>query len=225
MTQDARRQFEFPSSVPVDGVGPGTNIMVGGPSGSGARDVALQLVAATRSDEGTLLVSADVGGRALLERTDDVLGQVDRSRLALVDSAGFGDDQRRFAEHAESIDDPGDLMAIQMELSVLYETLVERGLDRIRTGVFSVSSLLAHADLREVSRFVHMLTGRVIATEDLGVFVVDSAMQDDRTIDAIEQFCDLTVDVRDGDGDGLELRVRGHDASPEAWTAFTPSWA
>mgnify|MGYP000061751292 CR=1 FL=1 len=214
MTRNAAAQFRFPAGLSVDGVDPGTNVIVGGPSGRGAREVALRLAMAGGEDEGVVLLSADVGGRSLLDRAEDVTGGFDRARVGVVDCSGIEDDQQRFDEHGRTIDDPGDLLGIQMEFSVLYETLVERGLDRVRVGVFSVSSLLAHADLRAVSRFVHMLTGRVIATGDLGVFVVDEAMQDDRTVDAIERFCDGAIDVRDGTDGTFEARVRGLGVEP-----------
>lgn len=221
MTTDARSRFRFPPGFAVDDVDPGTNVLVTGPSGRGARDVALRLVMAGDADEeGVLLLSADVDGRSLLDRAEAVAGPIDRTRVGVVDCSGLDDEQERFDEHGETIDDPGDLMSIEMEFSVLYETLVERGLDKVRFGVFSVSSLLAHADLQDVSRFVHMLTGRVIATEDLGVFVVDKSMQDDTTVDAIEQYCDGTIDVRDGADGEFEVRVRGFDTDSKSWTAL-----
>lgn len=218
-----RSRFTVPGDVSSDGVKPGTNVMVSGPSGRGARDVALRLVmAGSRTDEGILLLAADMGGRALLERAENVAGSIDRSRVGVVDCSGVDDDQRRFDEHGRPIDDPGDFMRIEMEFSHIYETLVERGYGRVRLGVFSVSSLLAHSDLRSASRFVHMLTGRIIATDDLGVFVVDSSMQDDRTVDAIEQYCDVTVDVREAVDGEFEVRVRGFASESTSWTSFTP---
>lgn len=222
MTRNDGSTFAVPADLSLDGLEPGTNVMVGGPSGRGAREVALRLVmTGATSNEGVILLSADVSGRALLERAENVAGKFDRGQVGVVDCSGVDDDQQRFDEHGEPIGDPGDLMGIEMEFSVLYETLVERGHDRIRLGVFSVSSLLAHSDLRDVSRFVHMLTGRIIATQDLGVFVVDETMQEDTTVDAIEQYCDGTIDVRDGDDGAFEVRVRGFDAEPASWASMT----
>lgn len=203
--------------IPNDGQ-PGTNVLVSGPSGRGARDVALQLVLAElASDEAVILLSADVSGRSLLQRVEEVIGSIDRTQIGVVDCSGLDDEQVRFDEHGETIDGPGDLMSIKMEFSVLYETLVKRGYDRVYVGVFSVSSLLAHADLRSVSRFVHMLTGRVIATDDVGVFVVDASMQDDRTVDAIERYCDASVDVRDGPSEERQFRTRGPGPKSSSW--------
>lgn len=225
MNRETTSDFALPSALGLDPVQPGTNLLVSGPSGRGARDVAIRLALANLSDgEGALLLSADVGGRALLDRATDEIESFDPSRVGIVDCSGIEDEQQRFDEHAAPIEDPGDLMSIEMELSVLYETLVERGLERVRLGMFSVTSLLAHADLRRVSRFVHMLTGRVIATDDLGIFLVDGSMQDDQTVDAIEQYCDATIDVRSSDS-GLERRVRGLLDEDSSWMPIdTSTW-
>ncbi|WP_135306014.1 DUF7504 family protein [Haloarcula amylovorans] len=218
MASNGGPQFTFPPDLEPETVQPGTNILVSGSSGQGARDVALRLMlAGTSSNEGVLLLSADTSGRTLLERAAHEVETLDRDRVGIVDCSGLEDDQQRFDEHEKSIDDPGDLTAIQMELSVLYETLLERGYDRVRVGVFSVSALIAHAELEAVSRFIHMLSGRVIATDDLGVFVLDSSMQDDLTVDVIEQYCDGTIDVQMTDDDNTEVRARGLGIESPSW--------
>lgn len=215
-------RFMLPTHLIPDDVQPGTNVLVSGPSGRGARDVALQLVFSELApDEAVILLSADVGGRSLLQRVEKVAGPIDRTRIGVVDCSGRDDEQERFEEHVEAIDGPGDLMSIKMEFSVLYETLVERGYDRVNLGVFSVASLLAHADLQSVSRFVHMLTGRVITTDDVGVFVVDASMQDDRTVDAIERYCDVSVDVRDDASEGRQFRTRGPGPRSSSWAPIS----
>lgn len=220
MSQESRSRYEFQSGIPVAGVEPGTNLLVRGPSSQGAREVALRLITdGTLENDAALLVSSDVGGQALLDRCDEACPGLDRSRLGIVDCAGVGwDDQHRFQSFGDPIDDPGDLTGIEIELSTLYETLAARNVDGVRVGLFSVSSLLAHSDLRPVSRFVHMLTGRVIATDDLGVFLVDAAALDDRLVQTIEQFCDGSIEVR-GSDDTYELRVTGLEDQPDDWTS------
>jgi len=221
MKQHADTGYSFGETLPVEPVGPGTNLLVTGPSASGARDVGLRMVLAGADDQGRLLISTDVGGRALLRRCGTVPEPPDRDSLAIVDCSGRSDSQKRFGTHLSSISSPGDLTAIELELSVLYEKLVERELDRIRLGLFSVTSVLTHADFTTASRFLHMLTGRVIATGDLGVFVVDTDLQDDREVDVVEGFCDGRVDVRAETAGTRELRVVGLDDQPGSWMPFT----
>jgi uncharacterized cupin superfamily protein len=215
MRQNSQYRYEFPAGVPLESVPPGTNLLVVGPGR--ARDVALGL-STPAGDEGTLLVSTALDGRSLLDRYEAVAGPPDRSRLGVVDCTGGDSDQQRFEAHLEPIAHPGDLTGIKIEFSMLYETLAGQGIEGIRIGLFSASEMAKHADLRDVSRFVHMLTGRVIATDDLGVVVVDTAT-DDRVVEQLARFCDARVDVREEPG--LELRVQGLADQPGEWTDVT----
>jgi hypothetical protein len=211
-------RYEFQPGIPLEAAAPGTNLLVSSPSGVLARELALDLLTAGSSAESLLLVAADLGGRGLLERLDRPTRSVDRSRLGIVDCTGPGDrDEERFTTHAEPISNPGDLTGIEVEFSVLYEKIAATA-DNVRIGLLSLSSLLAHASLREVSRFVHMLTGRIIATDDLGVFAIDASLADDRTVETLSHFCDRHVRVRTGDDGGVELRVDERTAESGAWT-------
>jgi len=217
MTRDTKCIDEFESALPLDSVVSGNNLLVSGPSESGACEAALRLVlAADDREEGMLIVSADVDSRSLLERCQSLRSSLSLSRVGVVDCAvGDVDWQQRFAAVDEPIDGPGDLAAINTQLSVLYETLSERELDGIRIGVFSVTSLLLEAPFQEVSRFLHMLTGRVIATDDLGVYLVDPAAVDDGAVESLEAYCDGHVQVRPGDESRYQCRIDGLDEVTE----------
>lgn len=223
MTQRTQSAFEFVGDLPVAGVEPGTNLLVSGPSASGARELALRLVVPPAgNDDGVLLLSADVPGQSLLERCDELGWPIDRERLGIVDAAGTdGDVHRRFGARGEPIDDPGELDRIGVELASLYEAVVERGAERVRVGVFSLSSMISSASHRDLSRFVHMLSGRVIATGDLGVFLVDSTTTDDRLVDSVAGFCDGRLEVRSPGVDDFEVRVRGLEGQPDSWTQLS----
>jgi len=217
-------RFGFPAPLFPDGVEPGTNILVRGPGDSGAREVALRLTQPEPyRNEGRLLLSADVSGRHLLDRASEVGDGVDPERVGVVDCSGIADEDHRF-DHHDRIEGPGDVMAIEMAVATLYETLRAKGFDRIRFGVFSVSTMLAHADLRTVSRFVHMLTGRIIATGDLGVFYIDSSLDGDVTVEVIEHFCEHTVEVRRTGGE-VELREGGARDGRRDWRPLDPQAA
>lgn len=210
-------RYEFPAGVPLEPATPGTNLLVSGSSGALARELSLELLTAGSTQECLLLLAADLAGRDLLDQLDATGRSVDRSRLGVVDCTGPGDRaDERFASHGEPISNPGDLTGIEVEFSLLYETLAAET-DSIRIGVLSLSSLLAHASLREVSRFVHMLTGRIIATDDLGVFAVDASRADERTVETLSHFFDRHVRVR-STGGGVELQVGKRTAASSAWT-------
>lgn len=217
MSREGGFRYEFPAGLPVSGVAPGTNLLVSGPSPAGARQVALELLTTGSEGEATLVVSADESGRELLDRLDDPPRPLERSMLGVVDCVGSADDDRRFPAHTRPISHPGDLSAIEVELSILYEKLVARDPAGVRVGLVSLSALLAHGSFREVSRFFHMLTGRVIATDDLGVFLLDSTVEDRETVETMRHYCDAHLQVRAEDG-ALELRATGLDAELETWS-------
>jgi len=219
-------RFELPEYLPVDDLDPGTNVVVSGPTAAGARRVALALATAGAPGEGLLLVSADVGGEALLAHCEEVAGELDRERVAVVDCSGTDDEQRRFAPGVGDIDGPGDVAAVGVEASRLYEELLARGHDQVRVGVVSVSTLLLASDLPTVSQFLHALTGRVVALGDLGVFLVDSSAGDPRATEALERFCDHRVTVRREDDGRPAVRVDdvARPGGLGEWTAFDPPW-
>jgi len=223
-------RFTCPDILPIDGVEPGTNILVKGPSGSGARDVALLLANSERyqdvpgmgsldsyRNEGTLLLSADIRGRSLLDRADELVDSFDRSRTAVLDCSGIEDEDHRFDHYDTPIEGPGDFLAIEMQFATLYETLCQSGYDRIRIGVFSISSLLAHSDLQTASRFIHMLTGRIMATGDLGVFVIDESLESAVAVDIFEHFFQQSIEVRQSEGSQVEIRNSGIGRETTEW--------
>lgn len=226
MSQEEQYRYEPPEWLPLDDLDPGTNVVVTGDTATGARHVALSLAAGGPDTEGLLLISADVDGASLLAHCEDLVGALDRSRVAVVDCSGVEDEQRRFEPGADPIDDPGDLTAIGVESSRLYERLADRDYDGIRIGVVSVSTLLLEAELTDVARFLHMLTGRVVATGDLGVYLVDSTAGDRRATETLERFCDRRVTVRREDDGRPAIRVDdiARPGGLGEWTAFDPPW-
>jgi hypothetical protein len=108
-----------------------------------------------------------------------------------------------------------------MRFSDLHMEFERAGIDRVRTSVVSLSTLLTYSDLRTVSRFVHTLAGRIDRLDGLGVLVIDPANHDERTVSTLGQFCTGRIDVRDAP-EGPELRARGLPDQPREWTAFDP---
>lgn len=218
MSRKFEYTFDFPEGVPCRSVAAGTNVLVAG-GGDAALDVALAMSSTEARDESTLLVSTDEDGESLYGRYEGMDVDVDPSRLGVVDCSE-GDSTRRFVGRHGPIDGADDLRRIAMEVSDLYETLIERGPAGVRLALLSVSGLLEHNDYRDVVRFVHTFTGRVLATSDLGVVYVDTDRNDEHAVEGFRHFCDLRVDVRDTDG-APELRVTDSDGLRRDWSTVT----
>jgi len=202
--------YDLAEVVPGRAVEPGTNLLVAGPPLTGKRRLALQLIAAGHErDEGALVVTTRDSARRILEEYGEMVPDLAEADLGIVDCVtrqqGGGDqlDDERVAYTAS----PVDMTGIGIELSELLERFyVERGLQRNRILLDSVSTLLMYSDLRTVFRFLHVFTGRVASADAFGIYVVDASAHDDRTLSTLEQLFDGVLVVEEAP-DGGEPRT------------------
>ena len=203
--------YELADVLPETEVAPGTNVLVVGPPLTGKRKLALRLLATgSNRGEGAIIVTTKDGSERILSEYADLVGDVDGIDLGVVDCVARQqgtpevDDER--VAYADS---PVDMAGIGIELSEFLETFAtERGLERNRILLYSLSTLLMYADLKTVFRFLHVFTGRVQSANALGVFVIDSTAHDERTMNTLKQLFDVAVTVEEGE-DELDLRVDG----------------
>ncbi|WP_276300838.1 RAD55 family ATPase [Halorussus lipolyticus] len=220
MSQRQTARYEFDDDLPIEGVEPGTNLLVSGATMAGTRDLALRLVTAgNERDEGMVLVTTNKGGEKVLSECDRLCGGVERDRFGIVDCVSKQHGRERFSERIETVSSPGDLTGIGIEFSGLYQTIHRASAERVRAGLYSLSTLLMYSEFQTVSRFVHTVSGRIAATDGLGVFLIDPSTQDERVVSTMTQLCDGRIDVRERDGD-RELRVRGLSGHSREWTEF-----
>ena len=221
MSQRHQRSYEF-DDLPLSGVAPGTNLLVSGPTMAGTRDLALKFVCdGNGREEGSIVISTDTGGRKVLRTCESFVDDLDLSQIGVVDCVSNQRDQSRFDQAVRPISSPGDLTGISIEFSSLYQALAREDITRVRTVLYSVSTLTMYTEFPTVCRFVHSLTGRVASSDGLGVFVVDPTTQDERTVNTIAQLCDGRIEVRETDDGQQQLRVRGLPDQPREWTPFS----
>ncbi|EJN56882.1 hypothetical protein HSB1_46990 [Halogranum salarium B-1] len=168
-----------------------------------------------------ILISTDKGSQQVLKQCEDLCENLNRTRFGVIDCQKNSSDRGRVAERFKSVSSPGDLTGLGINFSALYETFSQEGIERIRTGVTSVPTLLMYHDLRTVFRFLHVFTGRVSTLGGVGVLYIDPTTQDDRTVSAIAQVCDGKITVREDETGKPELRVQGLDTQPTEWTPFS----
>jgi len=211
VSQDTQQRYAF-EGLPLEPVARGTSLLVAGDPFAGTTDVALRTLVGD-ADDGVLLFAIDDSGPNLVEQYAAAGGTFDRSRMAAIDCSGeeWADDNIR------SVGGPGDLTGIGIQFSSLYEDLYDQQVTRVRTGLFSVSTLLTYTDeIQPVYRFLHTMTGRVRAAEGFSVCVVDPSVTDEQTVSSLEQPFDGRIDVRETD-DRCEIRVRGLVDQPTGW--------
>lgn len=218
MSQQEPAPYEFGDDLPLESVLPGTTLLVAGPALSRAHALGLELVLAGPSTEGHILLATEGNSRDFLEQCRDLNAGVDYDRVCLVDATGT--DAGDLGPRVEAVDSASDLTEIGLGFSSFYEDLYREGRDRVRTGVFSASALVAATDLRTTFRFLNTVAGRVSSADGLGVFVVHPEEHDEEAVGTLAQVTDARIDVR-GEGDDLdELRVDGLDDQPSGWAEF-----
>jgi len=217
MRTTQQSQYEFHEALPVEPVDPGTNLLVTGPSLGGLRDLVARLLAC-RESEGLLLLSADTDAPDIISTYEAAGCVYETARMAVVDCTreGIEDDAR----NVYTVSDPGDLTGIGIVFSSLYEQLYDAGIERVRTGLFTLSTLLMYAtDIQPLYRFLHTLTGRIRKADGLGVSAIDPETQEETTLSALSQPFDGEVQLREADGTH-QLRVRGLPDQPDEWQPF-----
>jgi hypothetical protein len=221
MSQRQTGRYEFGDDLPVSGVAPGTNLLVSGPAMAGSRDLALRLVTdGNDRGEGMVVVTTNKGGEKVLAECEGLCESLERHRFGIVDCVSQQHGRERFAERIETVSSPADLTGMGIEFSSLYQTVHRSSAERVRAGLYSISTLLMYNEFQTVSRFVHTVGGRIAATDGLGVFLIDPTTQDERVVNTMTQLCDGRVDVRERDDGTRELRVRGLSDQPREWTPF-----
>lgn len=210
--------YEF-DDLPLAPVEPATNVLVAGPAMSGTQELMLRALAPSAGDnEGTIVVSTGTGAEKLRGQFAETAGALSRRRLGIVDAVSRQQGVDAAGENVRTVSSPRDLTGIGMELTGLYESFYERGIERVRTGLDSVSTLLMYAELPTIFRFLHVFTGRVSTANGVGIYIIDPTSHDEQTTQTLSQLFDGRIDVRADDG--RELRVRGLPEQPDGWQSF-----
>ena len=183
-------------------VKPGTNILITGPPLSGKRSVCLDVLSAGASDgEGAIVVSTQDGAERVLGAFEERnLLDGERPPLAVIDCVSrqqgvnelFDDDRVGYTSS------PVDLTGIGIQFSEFLQTFyADRGVERNRVLLHSLSTLLMYADLQTVFRFLHVFTGRVQSVGGLGLYTIDSTAHDDQAMNTVRQLFDGIVTTRE----------------------------
>ena len=202
--------------LPIDPVRRGTSILVAGPSHAGTRELAYRMLAGD-ADGGVIILTTNTTAADVAAECETVGIEVSSDRMGIVDCLDA--DSSGVPARVLTVSSAQDLTGIGMRYSKLYSDFHSEGVDSIRTGLFSISTVLSLTELRTVSRFTHTLTGRVAASDGFVVLVVDPAATDEREVSTLTQFCDGRIDLRN-EGDGPELRIKGFPDQPSGWVDF-----
>lgn len=209
--------FAF-DELPIDPVRAGSTVLLAAPAHSGGRELGLRMLAGQRG-EGAIVVTTNRRSRRIADDCRRAGLELTTDSTAILDCVG--DEDADVPARVLPVSGPSDLTGIGMRYSDVHRSFARSGIERVRTGLFSLSTLLSFGDLQTVSRFVHTLVGRIDALDGLGVLLIDPTIHDDRTVSTLSQFCAGRIDVREGEA-GPELRARGLPDQAWEWTGFDP---
>jgi len=144
--------------------------------------------------------------------------------VGIIDCSGQDIGRADLAATVEYVSTQSDLTGIGMNFSALHESLYS-GVpgERVRTGLFGLSSLSMYVDLRKLFQFAQSLSSRIDSADGLGVFAIDPTTHDERTVNTPGRVADAKIEVPEpevDDADG-ELRVRGLRDHPTGWRPFS----
>jgi hypothetical protein len=124
----------------------------------------------------------------------------DESTIGFVDATGRGETALDTEMPVRSVSSTGDLTGISIGVSVVHSRLKQSGFERLRYCFDSLSYMLLYRDAQTMTRFVHTMSGRISATDGLGVFTLDPSMHDGRISHMFGHTSDgeVHVDVQDG---------------------------
>ena len=181
-------------------VPPGTNVLVSGPPLSGKRSLCLDILASgVENDEGAIIVTTKDGADRVLGDFETRTPYEDRP-VAVVDcvTRQQGVSDVRDDDRIKYASSPVDMTGIGIKLSEFLQGFYQnRGIERNRVMLHSLSTLLMYADLQTVFRFLHVFTGRVQSVDGLGVFAIDDSAHDDQTMNTLKQLFDGIVTTQE----------------------------
>ena len=209
------RDYDFPG-LPLEGICPGTTVLLTGPHHGGTRELGLRMLAGGVG-EGAILITTNQRASRIADDCERVGIDVDGDRTAILDCVG--DDDPDVPAQVLPVSGPSDLTGIGMRFSDVCVDFRGDGVERVRTGLFSLSTLLSFGDLRAVSRFVHTFVGRIDSVDGLGVFQLDPVSHDERAVRTLTQFCTGRIEVHESDC-VTELRAQGLPEQPDGWLSL-----
>ncbi|WP_311172678.1 RAD55 family ATPase [Halobellus ordinarius] len=181
-------------------VPPGTNVLVSGPPLSGKRSLCLDILASgTEQGEGAIIVTTKDSADRVLDDFGSRVPLEDRP-VAIVDcvTRQQGVAEIRDDDRIKYTSSPVDMTGIGIKISEFLQSFYQdRGIERNRVMLHSLSTLLMYADLQTVFRFLHVFTGRIQSVDGLGVFAIDASAHDDQTMNTLKQLFDGIITTQE----------------------------
>lgn len=200
--------YDLGSDFGNETVSAGTNLLVTGPPLTGKRRLAMELLAdGTERGEGAVVVTTRDSADRVLADFEAVVTDPESADVGLVDCVTKH--QGRSAQDTEVVkyaSSPEDMTGIGIKFSEFVESFQrDRGIERTRVMVDSLSTLLMYSNLQTVFRFMHVLTSRIEDADAIGIHVIESTAHDQEALNTLNQLFDGIVEVEQDSSVSLRL--------------------
>jgi KaiC/GvpD/RAD55 family RecA-like ATPase len=215
--------YDVADLLPVDGLDPGSTLLVVGPPMTGKRLLGMRLLErGFDHGEAAAIVTTDSSAADVRDLIAQLHGDsVESLPLGVVDCVGEMQQTDGLGPLDHRVTSPADLTGIGMELTDLMEELYTDHSTRLRMGLFSLTTMSMYASAEQVIRFIHVLSNRISEAAGVGFVVAHSDTMDDEHLQRLRSFVDGVVEVREADDGESELRVVGVDDGPTDWVSFS----
>jgi KaiC/GvpD/RAD55 family RecA-like ATPase len=193
-------------------VDPGSNILIAGPPLTGKRRLAMRaLERGTGQGEGSIVVTTRDNAERVMDDFQKLLPSPEEAHLGIVDCVTKH--QGRSARDSDMVkyaSSPVDMTGIGIKFSEFVEEFYRnRGIEKNRVMVDSLSTLLLYSNLQTVFRFMHVFTSRIENADAIGIHIIESTAHDEETMNTLMQLYDGVV--RTDEERNVELQLPGVD--------------
>jgi len=212
--------FTVGSLLPVEGIPPGSTLLVVGPPMTGKRTLTMELLAAGFDEEGVAVVSTDSSAADVRDGISQYTeSPADQLPLGVVDCVGDSHGTESVGPLDSRVNSPADLTGSGMQLTTLMERLYGDHSPRLRVGLLSLTTMSMYAEPEQVVRFLHVVTSRIREADSVGFVVAHADTMEEAHLQRLRSFVDGVVEVREHD-DAMQLRVLGLPGGTTDWTGF-----
>ncbi len=205
------------------GIKRGSNIIFIGPPMSGKEVILNQIMyhAAARNDNAVITVNTYEPGNRILEWFNENELVLPESRIGIVDCiTKMIGREANYDETIKIVNSPVDLTDIGVKISQFFEIFsIRKNIRKIQLYINSLSTLLMYSNLKTVSRFLYVFTGRIKAAGGLGIYVLESGIHDVQAIATLNQLFDGVIEVK-SENDKNFIRILGVSPKPSPWLEY-----
>jgi KaiC/GvpD/RAD55 family RecA-like ATPase len=184
----------------LDGVAPGTNLLVVGDEAGTANLVYRVLAPASRYQESVVLVSTTGTTASVVEAyRSHLTDPEDLDHLHVVDASHSGlerDTGPLSPTRVEAAKSPADVTGIGVGITNHLRSTTPK---RVRLGMVSLSPVVDRLGPEQAFAFFHVLTSRVRNADHVGLFAIDSGRHGEEQIRILQSLVDGTLAFRTTD--------------------------